>query len=106
MVHLTTYLLALDEPYDQQASELRKCVQRAEEAKIFSRILQVQLAEAHASVAAIESHEIAMLKSLKEAKDRHAHKLGEAYLVTRAKHRTLATERQDPLTLEAIPIHP
>ena len=26
VVHLTTYLLALDEQYDQQASELRKCL--------------------------------------------------------------------------------
>ena len=41
MVHLTTYLLALDEQYDRQASELRKCLRRAEEAEIFSRMLQV-----------------------------------------------------------------
>ena len=26
VVHLTTYLLALDEQYDWQASELRKCL--------------------------------------------------------------------------------
>ena len=55
MVHLTTYLLALDEQYDRQASKLRKCLQRAEEAEIFYRMLQVQLAEAHASVAATKS---------------------------------------------------
>ena len=53
----------------------------------------MQLAKVHASVAAIESHEIAMSKALKVAKDRHAHQLEEAYLVTRAKHRTLAAER-------------
>ena len=47
-----------------------------------------------------------MSKALKEAKDRHAHKLGEAYLVTRAKRRTLAAERQDPLILEGIHVHP
>ena len=41
MVHLTTYLLALDEQYDRQASELRKCLWRAKEAEIFSRMLQV-----------------------------------------------------------------
>ena len=52
VVHLTMYLLALDEQYDQQALELRKCLQRAEEAEIFSRMLQVQLIEAHASAAA------------------------------------------------------
>jgi hypothetical protein len=41
VVHLTTYLLALDEQYDQQASELRECLRRAEEAEIFSRMLEV-----------------------------------------------------------------
>ena len=53
----------------------------------------MQLAEAHASAAAIESRETTMLEALKEAKDRHVHQMGEAYLVTRAKRRTLATER-------------
>ena len=47
-----------------------------------------------------------MSEALKEAKDHHAHQLGEAYLVTRAKRRTLVAERQDPLILEGIPIHP
>ena len=56
-------------------------------------MLQVQLAEAHANVAAVESHETAMSEALKEAKDRHVHQLGEAYLVTRAKRRMLAAER-------------
>ena len=32
VVHLTTYLLALDEQYDRQALELRACLQRADEA--------------------------------------------------------------------------
>ena len=41
-----------------------------------------------------------------EAEDRHAHQLGETYLITRAKRRTLAAERQDPLIVEGIPIHP
>ena len=41
MVHLTTYLLALDEQYDRQALELRKCLRQAEEAEIFSKMLQV-----------------------------------------------------------------
>ena len=66
----------------------------------------MQLAEAHASVAAVESHETAMSEALKEVEDRHAHQLGETYLVTRAKRRTLDTERQEPLVLEGIPIHP
>ena len=39
VVHLTTYLLALDEQYDRQALELRSCLHRAKEAKIFNRML-------------------------------------------------------------------
>ena len=92
MVHLTTYLLALDEQYDHHALELRNCLHRAEEAEIFNRMLQVQLTKAHASVAAAESQETAMSEALKEAEDRHVHQLGEAYLVTRAKQRTLAVK--------------
>ena len=92
-MHLTTYLLALEEQYDQQASELRKCLRRAEDAEIFSRMLQVQHAEVNASVAATESHETVMSKALKEAEDQHAYQLGEAYLVTRSKQRTLTVER-------------
>ena len=106
MVHLATYLIALDEQYDRQASELRKCLSRAEEAEIFSRMLEVQLAEAHANVAATESHETAMVKALKEAEDRHTQQLEDAYLVTRAKRRTLDTERQEPLVLEGMHVHP
>ena len=92
-MHLTTYLLALDEQYDRQALELSACLRRAKEAEIFNRMLQVQLAEAHASAAAAESQETAMLEALKEAKDWHVHQLGGAYLVTKAKWRTLAAER-------------
>jgi hypothetical protein len=54
VMHLTTYLLALDEQYNWQASELRECLHRAEEVDIFIRMLQVQLAEAHANVATVE----------------------------------------------------
>jgi hypothetical protein len=106
VVHLTTYLLALDEQYDRQASELRECLHRAEEAEIFSRMLEVQLAEAHANVASTESRETAMAEALKVDEDRHAQELEDAYLITRAKRRTLATERQEPLILEGIPVHP
>ena len=69
-------------------------------------MLQVQLAEVHASVATAECQETAMSEALKEAKDRHTHQLGEAYLVTRAKRRSLAVEWQEPLILEGIPVHP
>ena len=93
IVHLTTYLLALDEQYDRQALELRACLRRAEEAEIFTRMLQVQLAKAHASAAAAKSRETAMSEALKEAEDLHVHQLGEAYLFTRTKRRTLVDER-------------
>ena len=39
VVHLTTYLLVLDEQYDRQALELRICLHRTEEAEIFTRML-------------------------------------------------------------------
>ena len=106
VVHLTTYLLVLDEQYDRQALELRSCLHRAEEAEIFHRMLQVQLTEAHASAAAADSRETAMSEALKEAEDRHVHQLRVAYLVTRAERRTLAAGRQDAPILEGIPIHP
>ena len=93
MVHLTTYLLALDEQYDRQALELRIYLRRAKEAEILTRMLQVQLAKAHVSAAAAENRETAMSEALKEAEDRHVHQLREAYLVTRAKQKTLAAER-------------
>ena len=53
-----------------------------------------------------QSQETTISEALKEAKDRHVHQLGEAYLVTRAKWRMLATERQNPLIVEGIPVHP
>ena len=40
-VHLTTYLLALDEQYDCQALELGACLRRIGEAEIFNWMLQV-----------------------------------------------------------------
>ena len=46
-----------------------------------------------------------MSEALKEAEDRHVHQLGEAYLATRAKRRTLAAERQDAPILEGISAH-
>ena len=47
-----------------------------------------------------------MSEALKEAKDCHVHQLREAYLVTRAKRRTLAAERKDAPILEGISIPP
>ena len=39
VVHLTTYLLTLDEQYDRQTLELRSCLHQAEEAEIFNLML-------------------------------------------------------------------
>ena len=66
----------------------------------------MQLVEAHASAIAVESQETAISEALKEAEDQHVHQLGEGYLVTRAMRRMLAAERQDPLIVEGIPVHP
>jgi hypothetical protein len=72
VVHLTMYLLALDEQYDWQASELMECLHQAKEAEIFSRMLEVRLVEAHAKVEAVESQETTMVEALKVDEDRHA----------------------------------
>ena len=56
-------------------------------------MLEVQLAEAHGNVAAVESHETAMEEALKGAEDWHTQQLEDAYLVIRAKRRMLDTER-------------
>jgi hypothetical protein len=90
VVFMTTYLLALDEQYDKQASELRKCIHHAEEAKILVRKLYVQLTEAQAQAVAAKSRETTIAEALKEAEDHHTQELKDAYLVTRAKRRMLA----------------
>jgi hypothetical protein len=72
VVHLTSYLLALDEQYERQASELREGLRHAEEAEIFSRMLEVQLSKAHANLAAVESQEAATAEAIKVDQDRHA----------------------------------
>jgi hypothetical protein len=69
-------------------------------------LLEVQLAEAHTIVAAAESQVTAMAEALKVDEDRHAQELAGTYLVTRAKRRTLWVDRQEPLILEGIPVHP
>ena len=53
-----------------------------------------------------QSQETTISEALKEAEDRHVHQLGEAFLVTRAKRRTLVVEQHDPLIVEGIPVHP
>ena len=100
VVFTTTYLLALDKQYDEQALELRKCIHRAEEAEIIVRKLHVQLAEAQAQAAVAESRETAIAEVLKEAEDRHAQELKDAGI----KRRMLAVEDQEPIILKGIPI--
>jgi hypothetical protein len=106
VVFMTTYLFALDKQYDKQASELMKCIHRAEEAEILVRKLHVQLAEAQAQAAVAESRETAISEAMKEAEDCHAQELKDAYLITRAKRRMLALEDQEPIIFKGIPIMP
>jgi hypothetical protein len=51
---------------------VRECLRHAEEAEIFSRMLKVQLAEAHANLVATESREAAMAEAIKVDQDHHA----------------------------------
>jgi hypothetical protein len=104
VIFMTTYLLALDEQYDKQASELRKCMHRVEETELMVRKFHVQLAEAQAQAAAAESHETAIAEALKEAEDCHAQEMKDAYLVTSAKRRIQALEDREPMILKGIPI--
>jgi hypothetical protein len=67
-------------------------------------MLDVQLVESHASLAAAESQEAALAEASRVDADRHAQELKDAYLITRAKRRTLAMEEWDPPILEGIPI--
>jgi hypothetical protein len=106
MKYMTTYLLALDEQHNKQASELRKCIHQAEEVEIYARKLHVLFTKAHAQAAAAKSHETAIVEALKEAKDHHAQQLKNAYLITRPKQRMFATPKQEPMILEGIPIYP
>jgi hypothetical protein len=47
-----------------------------------------------------------MAEAVQVDQDRHAQELEDAYLATRAKRRMFATERQEPLILEGILVHP
>jgi hypothetical protein len=69
-------------------------------------MLEVHLAEAYVNLAATESREVVLAEAIKVDQDRHAQELENAYLTTRAKRRTLTLERQEPLILEGIPVHP
>ena len=53
VLHMSTYLLTLDELYDEQHSKLNQQIHRAEDAEVMVRKLQMKLAaiEARAAVA-------------------------------------------------------
>ena len=55
VVFMARYLLTLDEVYDKQATKLKECNHRAEEAEKQIRKLRVQLAESKAQVTISES---------------------------------------------------
>jgi hypothetical protein len=104
--YMVTYLLALDEQYDKQASKLRNYIHRAKEAKTYVRKLHVQFAQTHARAATAESHETAIAEVLKTAEDRHAQELKNAYLITRPKRRMSTVHGLEPVILEGIPVYP
>ena len=106
VVSLATYLLALDEHHEKLASELRKCVARAEGAEAFIRKLHVSLAMARAETAAAESRETVTAEAMWEAGNRYTKQLREAYLVTRDQRRMSALDGQHPSIPRGIPIYP
>ena len=70
-VFMSDYLLFLDEQYDRHATDLRKCIRRAEEAEKQIRSLKVQLANAKAQATTAQSHEAATIEASKQAEYRH-----------------------------------
>ena len=70
-VFMSDYLLFLDEQYDRHATDLRKCIRRAEEAEKQIRSLEVQLVKAKAQATIAESREATTIEASKQAKDRH-----------------------------------
>jgi len=104
VVFMARYLLTLDEEYDKQATKLKECNHKAEEAEKQIRKLCVQLAESKAQVTISESREIAAIEALKQADDRHAQELKDAYLVTRVKRRALILGGKECDVLDGIPI--
>lgn len=87
VVSLATYLLALDQHHDQLATELRKCIIRAEEAELFIQKLHVSLAMTRAQVATAESRETITAEAMREAGQRYTKQLRDAYLVARDQRR-------------------
>jgi hypothetical protein len=106
MKHMATYLLALDDLYDKQATELGKCIDRAQLAEVYARGVYVQYTEAESHAAAARSREAALAEKLIVARELHAQQLKEAYLATRPRRRMFAMLGPEPAILEGVPIHP
>jgi hypothetical protein len=64
-------------------------IARAEDAEKRNRQLHVDLTIVQARATALESREVIAVEALKQAKDEHAQKLIEAYLVTHDQRRAL-----------------
>jgi hypothetical protein len=89
VMYLTAYLLTLDAQYDFSARHHRQMIARAEDAEKRNCKLYLDLTTAQTRVAALESREVIAVEAPKQAKDEHAQKLMEAYLVTRNQRRAL-----------------
>jgi hypothetical protein len=106
MKNMATYLLALDELYHKQATELEKCISQAQLAEVYARGVYLQYVQAESHAAAARSREADLAEKLMVAKELHAQQLKEAYLVTRPKRRMFAMLGPEPVILEGHPIHP
>ena len=69
VLHMSAYLLTLDEFCDAQQSKLRQQICRAEDAEVMVRRLQVRLAAAEARAAAAQNSEAEAKEALKEAEE-------------------------------------
>jgi hypothetical protein len=116
VMYLTAYLITLDAQYDFLARHHRQMIAQAEDAEKRNRKLHVDITIAQARVAALESREVIAVEALKQAKDEHAQKLMEAYLVTCNQRRAMRIQElassnpvqpkrvEDPQILEGHPV--
>jgi hypothetical protein len=104
VLHMSAYLLTLDDLYDKQQAKLRQQIRRAEDTKVMVRRLQVKLTVAEARATAAESNEAAAIEDLKEAKGQHVQELRDAHLVGRVRRRMRDFPDEEPPILDGIPV--
>jgi hypothetical protein len=104
VLHMSSYLLTLNDLFDKQQAKLRQHICRAENAKVMVRRLQVKLAVVEACAATAESNEAAAIKDLKEAKEQHVQELRDAHLVGCSRRRMQDFPDEEPPILDGIPI--